>query len=75
MNQGKHEVVAVCVDSKNNGDRLSQTFIVTVNYTKTKSVKIEVSDEAFVGAMFHSHTNQSLQMVMKEMIDSQYQFF
>ena len=47
---GKHEVVAVCVDSRNNGDRLSQTFIVTVNYTKTKSVKIEVSDEAFAGS-------------------------
>ena len=47
---GKHEVVAVCVDSRNNGDRLSQTFIVTVNYTKTKSVKIEVSDEAFSGS-------------------------
>ena len=47
---GKHEVVAVCVDSRNNGDRLSQTFIVTVNYTKTESVKIEVSDEAFVGS-------------------------
>ena len=46
---GKHEVVAVCVDSRNNGDRLSQTFIVTVNYTKTESVKIEVSDEAFAG--------------------------
>ena len=47
---GKHEVVAVCVDSRNNGDRLSQTFIVTVNYSKTKSVKIEVSDEAFAGS-------------------------
>ena len=47
---GKHEVVAVCVDSRNNGDRLSQTFIVTVNYTKTESVKIKVSDEAFVGS-------------------------
>ena len=47
---GKHEVVAVCVDSRNNGDRLSQTFIITVNYTKTESVKIEVSDEAFVGS-------------------------
>ena len=47
---GKHEVVAVCVDSRNNGDRLSQTFIVTVNYTKTKSVKIEVSDEVFAGS-------------------------
>ena len=47
---GKHEVVAVCVDSRNNGDRLSQTFIVTVNYTKTESVKIEVSDEAFAGS-------------------------
>ena len=47
---GKHEVVAVCVDSRNNGDRLSQTFIVTVNYTKTKSVKIGVSDEAFSGS-------------------------
>ncbi len=47
---GKHEVVAVCVDSRNNGDRLSQTFIVTVNYTKTKSVKIEVSGEAFAGS-------------------------
>ena len=47
---GKHEVVAVCVDSRNNGDRLSQTFIVTVNYTKTKSVKIELSDEAFAGS-------------------------
>ena len=47
---GKHEVVAVCVDSRNNGDRLSQTFIVTVNYTKTESVNIEVSDEAFVGS-------------------------
>ena len=47
---GKHEVVAVCVDSRNNGDRLSQTFIVTVNYSKTKSVKIEVSDEAFSGS-------------------------
>jgi len=49
---GKHEVVAVCVDSRNNGDRLSQTFIVTVNYTKTESVKIEVSDEAFAGSYF-----------------------
>ena len=47
---GKHEDVAGCVDSSNNGDRLSQTFIVTVNYTKTKSVKIEVSDEAFAGS-------------------------
>ena len=47
---GKHEVVAVCVDSRNNGDRLSQTFIVTVNYTKTESVNIEVSDEAFAGS-------------------------
>ena len=47
---GKHEVVAVCVDSRNNGDRLSQTFIITVNYTKTESVKIEVSDEAFAGS-------------------------
>ena len=47
---GKHEVVAVCVDSRNNGNRLSQTFIVTVNYTKTKSVKIGVSDEAFSGS-------------------------
>ena len=47
---GKHEVVAVCVDSRNNGDRLSQTFIVTVNYTKTKSVKLEISEEAFAGS-------------------------
>jgi len=47
---GKHEVVAVCVDSRNNGDRLSQTFIVTVNYTKTETVNIEVSDEAFAGS-------------------------
>ena len=47
---GQHEVVAVCVDSKNNGDRLSQTFIVTVNYTKTASVKLEVSNEAFAGS-------------------------
>ena len=47
---GQHEVVAVCVDSRNNGDRLSQTFIVTVNYTKTASVKLEVSNEAFAGS-------------------------
>jgi len=47
---GQHEVVAVCVDSRNNGDRLSQTFIVTVNYTKTASVKLEVSSEAFAGS-------------------------
>ena len=47
---GKHEVVAVCVDSRNNGDRLSQTFIVTVNYSKTESVKLEISDEAFSGS-------------------------
>ena len=47
---GQHEVVAVCVDSRNNGDRLSQTFIVTVNYTKTASVKLEVSNEAFTGS-------------------------
>ena len=47
---GKHEVVAVCVDSRNNGDRLSQTFIVTVNYSKTETVKLEVSDEAFKGS-------------------------
>ena len=47
---GQHEVVAVCVDSRNNGGRLSQTFIVTVNYTKTASVKLEVSNEAFAGS-------------------------
>ena len=47
---GKHEVVAVCVDSRNNGDRLSQTFIVTVNYSKIESVKLEISDEAFAGS-------------------------
>ena len=47
---GKHEVVAVCVDSRNKGDRLSQTFIVTVKYTKTESVKLEVSDEVFAGS-------------------------
>ena len=47
---GQHEVVAVCVDSRNNGDRLSQTFIVTVNYTKTASVTLEVSNEAFAGS-------------------------
>ena len=47
---GKHEVVAVCVDSRNNGDRLSQTFIVTVNYSKTNSIELEISDEAFTGS-------------------------
>ena len=47
---GEHEVVAVCVDSRNNGDRLSQTFIVTVNYSKIESVKLEISDEAFAGS-------------------------
>ena len=47
---GKHEVVAVCVDSRDNGNRLSQTFIVTVNYSKTESVKLEISDEAFSGS-------------------------
>ena len=47
---GEHEVVAVCVDSRNNGDRLSQTFIVTVNYSKIESLKLEISDEAFAGS-------------------------
>tara|TARA_X000000950_G_scaffold289106_1_gene409813 strand:- start:1296 stop:3329 length:2034 start_codon:yes stop_codon:yes gene_type:complete len=47
---GKHEVVAVCVDSRNNGDRLSQTFIVSVNYSKTNSIELEISDEAFTGS-------------------------
>ena len=47
---GKHEVVAVCVDSRNNGDRLSQTFIVTVNYSKINSIELEISDEAFTGS-------------------------
>jgi len=47
---GKHEVVAVCVDSRNNGDRLSQTFIVTVNYSETESILIDIQNEAYVGS-------------------------
>jgi len=46
---GDHEVVAVCVDPSNNGFRLSKTFIVSVNYTKTKSIDFDVDNEVFVG--------------------------
>ena len=47
---GQHEVVAVCVDSKNNGNRLSQTFLVNVNFTKTKSISLDVETEIFSGS-------------------------
>ena len=48
---GEHEVVAVCVDSRNNGNRLSQTFLVTVKFTKTKS------DLCIINANCHKFTN------------------
>ena len=35
---GTHEVVAVCIDS--NGNRLTKTFNVNVNYPKIKNVKL-----------------------------------
>jgi len=35
---GTHEVVAVCIDS--NGNRLTKTFNVSVNYPKIKNVKL-----------------------------------
>mgnify|MGYP000176050463 FL=1 len=46
---GDHEVVAVCVDPSNNGFRLSKTFIVSVNYTKAKSIDFDIDNEVFVG--------------------------
>ena len=46
---GEHEVVAVCVDSRNNGNRLSQTFLVTVKFTKTKSILLDIENETFTG--------------------------
>ena len=46
---GEHEVVAVCVDSRNNGNRHSQTFIVTVKFTKTKSILLDIENETFTG--------------------------
>ncbi len=45
---GSHEVVAVCV-GMDDGNRLSQTFKVTVNYPKTIELDFETMDNIFVG--------------------------
>ena len=40
---GTHEIVAVCIDSE--GNRLSKTFNVDVNYPKIKKIKLSTNEE------------------------------
>ena len=46
---GNHEVVAVCIDPKNDGERFSKTFSVFVNYSSPKAIKLNIGQEFFSG--------------------------
>mgnify|MGYP003322530300 CR=1 FL=1 len=39
---GNHEVVAVCIDPKNDGERFSKTFSVFVNYSSPKVINLNI---------------------------------
>jgi len=46
---GEHEVVAVCVDPKNNGTRFSKTFLVSVKFSDPESIVFDLQDEVYTG--------------------------
>ena len=46
---GEHEVVAVCVDPKNNGTRFSKTFLVSVKFSDPESIIFDLQDEVYTG--------------------------
>ena len=46
---GDHEVVAVCVDPKNNGTRFSKTFLVSVKFSDPESIVFDLQDEVYTG--------------------------
>ena len=46
---GDHEVVAVCLDPKNNGTRFSKTFLVSVKFSDPESIVFDLQDEVYTG--------------------------